>query len=103
MAFLPQELASAEERFYGGEILTETLNLRSVELTGVLKLPSNDAVPLVKLQRKIAVALDPLGVIYAYAGKKLCVIVEIINLQGYMAVSDVGRMAMGSSRSELPL
>jgi len=24
-------------------------------------------------------------------------------IQGYMAVSDVGRMAIGSSRSELPL
>lgn len=79
------------------------MELRFTELTGVLKLPSNDAVPLVKLQWKIAMALDPLGVIYAYAGKKLYAIAEIINLQGYMAVSDVGRMAMGSSRSEFPL
>ena len=30
-------------------------------------------------------------------------LVENENLHGYIAVSDVGRMAMGSSRSELPL
>lgn len=43
MAFLPQELARAQERLW------------------VLELPSNDVVPLIELVGQVAVRLNPLG------------------------------------------
>ena len=46
MTFLPEEFAVAEER------------LR------VLELPSYDAIPLIEFQGEVAMALDPLGVVW---------------------------------------
>lgn len=45
VALLPQELASTEERLW------------------VLELPTDDAVPLIELQWKVTVALNPLGIV----------------------------------------
>lgn len=47
--------------------------------------------------------LDPFGVICDGTSKAWTLSSQSQHSQGYMAVSDVGRMAMGSSRSELPL
>jgi hypothetical protein len=35
-----------------------------LEHTRILKFPTDNAVPLVELERKVAIALDPLGVVY---------------------------------------
>jgi hypothetical protein len=81
VALLPQELSGSEER------------LR------VLELPSDDRVPLVELEREVSVRVDPLGIVYRELGASS----ESPSLQGYMTVSEVGRIAIGSSRSDLPL
>ena len=83
MALLPEELASTNKR------------LRRLEF------PSNDTVPLVELQGEITVALYPLCVVYGLVNSDM----ERNNndIQGYIAVSEVGRIAIGSSRSEDPL
>lgn len=48
MAFLPEELASAEERL------------------GVFEFPTDDRVPLVEFEWEIAVRADPFGVVWVH-------------------------------------
>lgn len=71
-------------------------------LTRVLELPSHDRVPLVQLQGKVSVRVDPLGVVWrrwsAFEWQKEKH--READLQGYMTVSEVGRMAMCSSSSD---
>jgi len=83
MALLPEELASANERLWR------------------LEFPSNDAVPLVEFQGEITVALYPLCVVYSLISSYTEG--DGNDIQGYIAVSEVGRMAIGSSRSDDPL
>jgi len=89
-----------------GKALREMINsrktaLENLLLTGILEFPSDDAVPLVEFERKVAMAPNPLGVICEAVTMRD--LKRRLNIQGYIAVSDVGRMAIGSSRSELPL
>jgi len=49
VAFLPEELASAEERL------------------GIFELPTDNRVPLVEFERKIAVRTDPFGIIWVHS------------------------------------
>lgn len=88
VAFLPEELSGTEER------------LR------VLEFPSNDRVPLVELEREVSVRVDPLGIVWRQnCSVELPFMVHKSrnDLQGYMTVSEVGLIAMCSSRSEEPL
>ena len=48
-------------------------------------------------------ALDPFCVVYCELHLEKDIRLKLIDAQGYIAVSDVGRIAIGSSRSELPL
>lgn len=87
VAFLPEEFSGTEER------------LR------VLEFPSDDRVPLVELEREVSVRVDPLGVVWRQNRSVNCFMVHKSrnDLQGYMTVSEVGLIAMCSSRSEEPL
>jgi hypothetical protein len=71
--------------------------------TRVLEFPSNYAIPLVKFERQISVTLYPLCIVYENVLEQVVSRSYNIDLQGYMTVSDVGRRAIGSSKSELPL
>ena len=73
-----------------------------VTLTRVLKFPSDDTVPLVEFERKIAMTLYPFSVVCT-DGLETMIRNKEYDIQGYITVSDVGRMAMGSSKSDLPL
>jgi hypothetical protein len=86
VAFLPEELARAEE------------GLR------VFEFPADDRVPLVEFEGQIAVGFYPfcvVWVVYMLAQRKRKEREE--DVQGYMTVSEVGRIAMGSSSSDWPL
>lgn len=66
VTLLPQVLAGAKEGFCGARISESELCQEQWRLTRVLKFPSDDAVPLIEFQRKIAMALDPFGVVWLY-------------------------------------
>jgi hypothetical protein len=70
VAFLPEELAGAEEGFCSADISAYIRKECWSELTWVLELPPNDTVPLVKFQRKITMALNPFGVICVFMGQR---------------------------------
>jgi hypothetical protein len=38
-------------------------NVKAIALTWMLEFPSNDTAPLIQLQRKVSIALYPLGII----------------------------------------
>jgi hypothetical protein len=63
VALLPKELAGTQERLCKSLSALKVQCFPTTLLTGVLELPPNHAIPLVELQRQVAMALDPLGVV----------------------------------------